>query len=245
MVQAFGATDPGCVRTNNEDSFLVAPEVGLFIVADGMGGAQAGELASQLAVKTMSQAVADAGGKMNQEELITAVQHTNQTVHQAASESSAREGMGTTLVTLLEQNGTGQDFLIASVGDSRAYRFANGKLEPLTEDQSWVNEVGRRIGLDDETLRTHRMRNVLTMAIGVSQPLRVNFYQIRVEPGTEILLSTDGLHGVLNDDEIQAILAEPGTMEERCGKLIEQTRAKGAPDNVTVILVRSAGGDAA
>lgn len=245
MVQAFGATDPGCVRTNNEDSYLVAPEVGLFIVADGMGGAQAGELASQLAVKTMSQAVEASGGNMSPEELITAVQHTNQTVQQAASQNSAREGMGTTLVTLLERNGNGQDFLLASVGDSRAYQFANGKLEALTDDQSWVNEVGRRIGLDDETLRTHRMRNVLTMAIGVSQPLRVNSYQVSVEPGTEILLSTDGLHGVLTDEEIQAILSEAGTLEDRCRKLIETTRAKGAPDNVTVILVRSTDGNAA
>lgn len=240
MIEAFGASDPGCVRPNNEDSFLVAPESGLYIVADGMGGAQAGEYASRMAVDVMREAVQaccnGACGPMNAVALEEAVQQTNDKVHQAATGNPDRQGMGTTLVAAVEHNG---ELLIASVGDSRAYRFLNGRLEPITEDQSWVNEVGRKIGLDDEALRTHRMRNVLTMAIGVSKQLRVNSYRVALEPGAEFLLSSDGLHGVLTDAEIEHILSSGGSLEARSRALIAATRDKGAPDNVTVVLLRS------
>ncbi len=117
----------------------------------------------------------------------------------------AMEGMGTTLVAAVEND---RELFIASVGDSRAYLFENGKLQPITEDQTWVNEVGRRLGLDEETLKIHPMRHVLTMAIGVSGQLRVNHYNVRPSPGAQILLRVAmWLHGVAPDERIGEVLA--------------------------------------
>ena len=146
MLEAFGASDPGCVRSNNEDYFLVIPAIGLYLVADGMGGAQAGEHASRLAAETIQQAVTQNGKAMDSDGLVIAFGRANQRVMDAAAGNPEMEGMGTTLVAALEKNG---ELLIASVGDSRLYTFENGNLNAVTEDQTWVNEVGRRLGIDE------------------------------------------------------------------------------------------------
>lgn len=235
MIEAFGASDPGCVRSNNEDTYLVVPSMGLYLVADGMGGAQAGEHASRMAADTVREMVVAAAGKVDPEGLVAAFQQANDRVKAAATENPDRRGMGTTLVAAVERE---NDLLVASVGDSRAYAFRDGTLTPVTEDQSWVNEVGRRLGFDEESLKNHPMRHVLTMAIGVSDDLRVNVYTVDLVPGTLVLLCSDGLHGVVPEPELVALLGEPGTLESRCGKLIAAAREHGAPDNVTVILLR-------
>jgi protein phosphatase len=148
--------------------------------------------------------------------------------------------MGTTLVAALE-NPAGLD--IASVGDSRAYTLDARGLDAVTDDQTWVNEVGRPLGLDETTLRNHPMRHVLTMAIGASGPLTVNCYSVALETGSLVLMCSDGLHGVVDAGELQRIL-EAGRngapLEEVCGQLIEAAKAAGGPDNVTVILLRKA-----
>ncbi len=176
MIESFGVSDPGCVRTNNEDCFLLLPSAGLYVVADGMGGAQAGEHASRLAVETVRDTLQAAAPPASPDDLLDAFAKANQRVMKEADADQAMEGMGTTLVAAVEND---SDLFIASVGDSRAYLFENGKLQPITEDQTWVNEVGRRLGLDEETLKIHPMRHVLTMAIGVSGQLRVNHYSVR------------------------------------------------------------------
>src|SRR5581483_11371224 len=203
MLEAFGLSDPGCVRRNNEDSYFVSPQTGLYLVADGMGGAQAGEHASKLAVDTVA-AFIENSGHADAETLAQAFQQANTRVIHAASEDSNLEGMGTTLIAALE---SGAEILIASVGDSRAYVYKDGELTGITEDQTWVHEVGRRLGIDESTLRTHPMRHVLTMAIGVSPELRLHSYAVKPEPGTLILLSSDGLHGVVDEDTIAGVLA--------------------------------------
>lgn len=111
-------------------------------------------------------------------------------------------------------------------------------MKSITEDQTWVNEVGRRLGLDEETLRIHPMRHVLTMAIGVSGQLRVHHYHVPAQPGAMLLLCSDGLHGVTPDEEIRAILAGGGSPEAICGKLVEQARSHGGPDNITAVLLK-------
>src|SRR5271170_6096833 len=135
MLEAFGASDPGCVRGNNEDYFLVVPSKGLYLVADGMGGAQAGEHASRLAAETVLDVIQE-NGEHDSKSLVGAFQEANRHVMSAAANDSKITGMGTTLVAALE---TGSELVIASVGDSRAYLFEKGVLSPITEDQTWVN----------------------------------------------------------------------------------------------------------
>jgi serine/threonine protein phosphatase PrpC len=234
MFSACGASDPGCVRANNEDYFLVAPLLGLYLVADGMGGAQAGEHASKLAAETVAEMLRNAAGVMDEGRLVAAFEEANRRVKAAAAADADLEGMGTTMVAAVER---GDDVLVASVGDSRCYTFTAGRLELITQDQTWVNEVGRRLGLDEESLKSHPMRHVLTMAIGVSEQLRVNTYALHPEPGSTILLCSDGLHSVAPEDLIRQTLAEKGACQQRCQKLIALARERGGPDNITVVLL--------
>jgi protein phosphatase len=237
MLEAFGASDPGCVRTNNEDYFLVAPSIGLYLVADGMGGAQAGEHASKLAAETLWEVVYQNGSNLDPAKLVAAFEEANRRVREAADSDPEMEGMGTTLVAAIDRN---DELLIASVGDSRVYMFENGQLQTVTEDQTWVNEVGRRLGLDEDSLKAHPMRHVLTMAIGVSEQLRVHTYLVRPTPGTQVLLCSDGLHGVVNEDDLVTARSSDGSLEEKCQKLIQAARESGGPDNITVVLLKAA-----
>jgi len=235
MLEAFGLTDPGCVRQNNEDTYLLSPDTGLYVVADGMGGAQAGEHASKLAVETVASFIANAS-QADGDTLARAFQEANNRVMNAAASDTSLEGMGTTLVAALE---SGAEVLIASVGDSRAYVHDGQGLTSVTEDQTWVHEVGRRLGIDETSLRTHPMRHVLTMAIGVSPELRVHSYALKLEPGTMILLSSDGLHGVVDANLIATTLAGNGSLESKCRRLIDAARQAGGPDNITALLLRA------
>ena len=167
MLEAFALSDKGCVRSNNEDYCLIEPELGLYVLADGMGGAKAGERASRMAVETVAERVLFAAERDSQV-LLSAVEEANRRVLEAAQSDSALEGMGTTLVAALEVEG---QLSIASVGDSRAYVLDDDGFRVITDDQTWVNEVGRPLGLDEDSLKNHPMRHVLTMAIGASSPL--------------------------------------------------------------------------
>jgi len=234
MVEAFGISDAGCVRPNNEDCYLLLPQQGLYVVADGMGGAQAGEHASKLAVDTVKEVVMH--GSADAETLSRAFQEANDRVMTAASQDASLEGMGTTLVAALVAN---PELLIASVGDSRAYLYDGSGLTGITEDQTWVHEVGRKLGIDETSLRTHPMRHVLTMAIGVSPELRVHSYALKPKPGSLILLCSDGLHGVIESEDIANALGGNGSLESKCRHLVEVARNAGGPDNITAVLLRA------
>jgi serine/threonine protein phosphatase PrpC len=235
MLEAFGISDPGCVRTNNEDYYLLFRDRGLYLVADGMGGAQAGEHASKLAAETVAEFIWR-NNRSDPDILPQAFAEANRRVMDAASNDAALEGMGTTLVAALER---GQELLISSVGDSRAYIYEDGKLVVITEDQTWVHEVGRRLGLDEVSLKSHPMRHVLTMAIGVSPELRIHSYVLQPQPGTQVLLCSDGLHGVLDPTVIAETLARATSLEEKCQFLIDSAREAGGPDNITAVLLQA------
>ena len=180
MLEAYAISDPGRVRTNNQDSFRIIPELGLYLLADGMGGARGGERASQIAVDSVADALARSPHR-DAAALLGAVEEANQKVLAEATLDPRLEGMGTTLVAALETNEN--DVAIASVGDSRAYLLNDGKLRAVTEDQTWVQEVGRTLGLDEDSLRTHPMRHVLTMAVGVGSAIRIRYYALELCPG--------------------------------------------------------------
>jgi protein phosphatase len=236
MLEAFGASDPGCVRGNNEDYYLVKPNLGLFVVADGMGGAQAGEHASRLAVETLLEVVRGQSESADHTTLVGAFQEANKRVMEAAAADPTLEGMGTTMVAALSRNG---DLLLASVGDSRAYVLDHGSLSAVTEDQTWVNEVGRRLGIEEEVLKTHPMRHVLTMAIGVSDQLRVHTYVLKPTSGTQVLLCSDGLHGVTPENDLREILSSDAPLPAKCQSLIDAARSRGGPDNITAIVLKA------
>ena len=171
--------------------------------------------------------------------LLQAVEEANLRVLQAAQSDPTLEGMGTTLVAALEVDG---GLCIASVGDSRAYVLDNSGMRMVTEDQTWVNEVGRPMGLDEESLRNHPWRHVLTMAIGASAPLTVNYYSVPLSAGMLVLMCSDGLHGVVGSAQMEQILqsGRNGALEDSCRRLIDAAKAAGGPDNVTAVIVRKA-----
>ena len=244
MLETFSLSDTGCVRPNNEDYTRVLPEIGLFLLADGMGGARGGETASRLAVDTIAETMQTAPVR-DASTLLKAVEESNSRVLDQANRDVRLEGMGTTIVAALH-TGTGddgtEDVAIASVGDSRAYLCDDTGLRAITQDQTWVHEVGKPLGLDEESLRTHPMRHVLTMAIGAPNPLTINYYSVALEPGALFLMCSDGLHGVVEQSEMEKILrngAAPGPLDICCRKLIDAARAAGGPDNITAVLLRS------
>ncbi len=234
-MQSYGLSDPGRVRKNNEDFLLVDREHNLYIVADGMGGAQAGETASRLAAETVL-AVLEKRSHPKLHDLEEAFVEANDRVKRAATGDLSLEGMGTTLVGLIHD---GNQLHLASVGDSRIYSYHNNRLESLMEDQTWVNEVGRRLGIDEDTLKRHPMRHVLTMAIGVGNPLRVNTRSITGVPGMLLLLCSDGLHGVVAADAISHMLSDDTQdLQGKAQRLVEAARNAGGPDNITVLILK-------
>ena len=239
MLEAFAISDKGCVRANNEDYCLIDAERGLYVLADGMGGARAGECASRMAVETVAETVRGAPNRDSQV-LILATEEANRRVLEAAHRDPSLEGMGTTLVAALDLE---SELAIASVGDSRAYVMDHGGLKVITDDQTWVNEVGRPLGLDEDSLKHHPMRHVLTMAIGASAHLSINYYRVPLSAGAMVLICSDGLHGVLEAPVIEGILAygRRTSLEESCQKLIQAAKDAGGPDNITTVLMRKTG----
>ena len=238
MIRSYGMSHVGRVRTNNEDSYVSRPELNLYAVADGMGGAQAGERASQITVSTLVEEVERCGAFAGIEDLAAAVREANRRVRAEARDTPEFAGMGTTVVAALVHTNRIQ---IVNVGDSRAYLQSGGDLYCVTTDHSWVNEVGRGLGLSDEQLRTHPYRNVLTKAIGAEEQVEVQKLEIDFRPGDLLLLCSDGLHGVSGDHVIQETLRHSNGLRERCEALIDATLERGAPDNITAVLVESSG----
>jgi protein phosphatase len=236
VIRHFGISDIGCARTSNEDALALDPELGLFVVADGMGGTQAGERASGIAIETIVQSVGEAAPARNMESLVRAVRTANENILRQASANPELQGMGTTVVAMLLDLPLAH---IASVGDSRAYLFRGGELRRITSDQTWVNEIGRTLGLTDEQIYTHPFRNVLTMAVGARERIEVRSHELYLEPGDVVLLSSDGLHGVVRDAALAETLGGSGSLEEKGAALVEKARAGGGPDNITALLVEN------
>jgi len=236
VLRCFGISDVGCVRASNEDSYALEPELGLYLVADGMGGAQAGELASSMAVQTIIQCVREAAPTRTPESLFQAVHMANRNILQRAAESAEFQGMGTTVVAALVDLPSA---FIVSVGDSRLYLWRAGRLRRITSDQTWVNEIGRGLGLTDEQIHVHPFRHVLTMAVGARERIVVHNHRLRLEPADLLLLCSDGLHGVIGEEVLALALEADKSLAEKGKVLISLALRKGGPDNITAVLVEN------
>jgi protein phosphatase len=239
MIDCYGMSDVGLVRSHNEDCYIADQEQSLFAVADGMGGAQAGETASRIAIETLVAEMDQDGSDASAATLERAVNLANRNVRWEAEQNPAYEGMGTTMVAALARL---SKLYLVNVGDSRCYLWTGGELFCVTTDDSWVNDVGRGLGLSEEQLRVHPYRNVLTKAVGAEEELQVTAQEIDFLPGDTLLLCSDGLHGVTGEDALLEALQRPGSLQVRCEALVEAALAKGAPDNVTVVLVQALDG---
>jgi PPM family protein phosphatase len=233
MLEAVGLSDQGLVRKNNEDRFFSSATAGLCVLADGMGGAQAGETASGLAVAAVAEIVASEPPSLAL--LETAFFEADRRVQQAAESDASLRGMGTTLVAALETPG---GIAVSNIGDSRCWQWEDGRLTLLTSDQSWVNEVGRVLGLSEDALNVHPLRHALTTAVGVGIEQRIQSRMVQAKAGSLILLSSDGLHGVVTNEAIAAVLSQRGPLLFLCQSLIQLALSAGGPDNVTVVLAR-------
>jgi PPM family protein phosphatase len=236
-LDCFGATDPGLVRQNNEDSWRIEPELGLAIVADGMGGASCGEVASAMTVQIIadrlrSRSPAPAGA------VEEAIREANRCVLAKARTEEACAGMGSTVVVASWDL---PRLVIANVGDSRAYLWRAGALSQLSYDQTLVNELRLRFGLSEQEVSAFPHKNVLTMAVGTTPDLLIRTHEQNLEPGDVVLLCSDGLSGPVSERSIAATLLRDIPLADQVRELIAQAKAAGGPDNVTVVLLRYGG----
>ena len=228
-VTTFGSrTDVGCVRDHNEDSLVVAPP--LFAVADGMGGHAAGEVASEIAVNVLAElAPKDLDGAA----LEHAVEEANHEIIRAARDGRGREGMGTTLTACMLEN---ERLIIAQVGDSRAYLLHHGKLQQLTRDHSLMADMIEAGQLTPEEARHHPQRSVITRALGSDPNTRPDMYEINVETGDRLLVCSDGLSSMIEDEQIEAVMRRVPDPQRCASQLVNEAIAAGGHDNITVIV---------
>lgn len=246
-IRAAGLSDVGLTRTHNEDCFEIDPGHLAYVVADGMGGHSHGEVASRIAVKAIREFVEltadhdstwpiayDSKLKRHSNRLKAAVRIAHDKVLKAIRNDASLAGMGTTVVGLLANKSTAA---VAHVGDSRVYRFRDGKLELLTQDHTWVNEQVVAGYLSEDQARAHPLKNVVTRALGGETDVLVDVREFEMEPGDLYLLCSDGLTTMMSDEDIAERLAAKVPPDELCRSLVRDANARGGLDNVTVILL--------
>ena len=228
--QSHARTDPGRRRRGNEDAFVCRPP--LFAIADGMGGAQAGEVASALAAGALRDSAIDGGGRHRVVELI---QEANRRVHDRALNDAATSGMGTTMtVALVESDGT---VTFGHVGDSRAYLLRDGSLEQLTNDHSLVAELVRRGELSPAEAEVHPQRSVITRALGTDPDVDVDAFSVDAQPGDLFLICSDGLSDMVDGRALESILVEHrGDLASASKALVQAANRAGGEDNITAVL---------
>jgi protein phosphatase len=250
MIESAGVTDIGRRRQLNEDAMFVDDESGLYVVADGMGGHNAGEVASKLAVETVSNFVRRSGDdeeitwpygvdpsiSINANRLRTAIMLANKRVWKEADNREDYTGMGTTIVAGLVED---DNITLCGAGDSRAYRLRGDALDQITTDDSWVQVALTEGLLQADEAENHPMKNIITKAVGAKQNIELTVYEEGLEDGDVYLLCTDGLHGMVAEAEILEILkGKTDDLEQIVQSLVAAANDKGGKDNITAVVFR-------
>lgn len=224
-------SEKGKVRENNEDSFHADGRV--FIVADGMGGHRAGEVASAAAVEAFVRFERENRGLAPLQRVSEGIHAANIALCRMAEASPELEGMGTTFTVVMVEGG----LYLGHVGDSRAYIWRKGVMRALTRDHSLVERMVKEGFLSPREARAHPQRNVILRALGIGEELEVDLDAVDAAPGDRVLLCTDGLSSLVEDREVEAIVSRDDPPEERCRRLVEAANHRGGIDNITVIMI--------
>ncbi|HEV2670283.1 MAG TPA: Stp1/IreP family PP2C-type Ser/Thr phosphatase [Gemmatimonadales bacterium] len=237
-ITSAGRTDVGVIRSGNEDSYLMVPDRGIFVVADGMGGHAAGEVASEMAVRFIAReldSLRGLGDEQVTERMRGAIRAANGAIFQRTLTEHDKRGMGTTVtaLTLFETR-----FLIGQVGDSRGYLMRDNRLSQLTKDHSYVQEQVDAGYLTPEQARTHPYSNVITRCVGANSDVAPDIYVGTVKPKDVFLLASDGLTGMLEDYQLQELLSPDRMPQDEVDALITEANRHGGLDNITAIIVR-------
>jgi protein phosphatase len=247
---AAGASDVGLQREHNEDSYVVLSEFDLFVVADGMGGHRAGDVASRLATETISEFFKSTANddvtwpfhfdtNLSEEEnrLLTGIRVANRQIFERSTRSREYQGMGTTVVGAMFSPRKSRMY-IGHVGDSRCYRVRDGAIQLLTRDHSLINDYLLAMPDLTEEQRSELPKNVITRALGMQDQVIVDLQHDEPSPGDVYVLCSDGLSGMVQDEEIERIIVEHADIREACSKLIALANEHGGEDNVTAVLIK-------
>lgn len=243
-MKSFAITDVGKRRELNEDYIYTSDKMigqlpNLFLVADGMGGHNAGDYASRYTIEKIVETIETLPKGQDAEEMIQeAICLANAYIYEEAGKNSSLSGMGTTLVAATVQ---GENVTVANIGDSRLY-IVNQKITQITKDHSFVEEMVTMGEIDKETARNHPDKNIITRAIGVKELVLADFFEVRLEKEDKLLLCTDGLTNMLRDEEIRRIIEDSADIEEAAKALIAAANENGGRDNISVVLVEPFGG---
>lgn len=237
-METYSLTDIGVTREMNQDYFFTSEEpVGnlpnLFIVADGMGGHNAGEFASRYAVEMIVKTVSESEKKDAAGILEEAISSANSHLLERARENADMAGMGTTIVAATVKD---SELSVANVGDSRLY-IAGKEMRQITKDHSLVQEMVRMGELDAEKAKSHPDKNIITRAVGAQENVKADFFEVALRPGEKVMMCTDGLTNMLEDTELFAILSEPGkNLADKVEKMVNMANQNGGKDNITVVV---------
>ncbi len=239
MLKTFSITNIGKKRKLNQDYVYSSEQAvgrldNLFLVADGMGGHNAGDYASRVTVETMVEKIADSKEEDTAKIFEEAIGAANALVRKQSKEVPELEGMGTTVVAATFR---GNVLSVANVGDSRLYVISEHKLQQITRDHSWVAEMVQRGGLKSDEARNHPQKNIITRAIGAEDTVKMDFFTVHLNEGDKVLMCTDGLTNMLEDEEIRMILEGARDLVEQAGELVEAANENGGRDNISVILI--------
>lgn len=248
-LDCYAVTDKGLRRRLNEDSYVCRPDVGLFLVADGMGGESCGDVASQLTATVFKNSITpyliDEEATIpfehtNENDLLMnamghAAEQTNQAVLRSVKESPSCRGMGSTLTAAILHEGL---IYIVHVGDSRLYEYENGYLDLITEDHTRVQELVNKKILSPEEARTHRERHIITRCVGRKKQFRPDLLKLEYLPGNLYLICSDGLYDMMDNDTMTEIIAANTTLEQIGQQLVDGANKNGGKDNITIVLFR-------
>lgn len=237
-MNAYGGTDVGMQRSINQDYVMIVnepigPFPNLYVLADGMGGHNAGEVASRIAVESVIEYAAGATGNSYAAIIDNMIDYANTQLYKMAAENSEYIGMGTTIVIATVIDGM---LYVANVGDSRLYVIGNG-ITQITIDHSLVEEMVSMGRISREEARSHERRNVITRAVGVESSVIADLFEIEIETGHIILMCSDGLSNMVEDHEIKRIVSSGDSLKDKVHKLIERANENGGKDNISVIIV--------